>query len=224
MKFFRSKGIKENGKMEDNFKQERERMVQTQIEARGVKDEKVLKAMREVPRHLFVQEQMKACAYQDEPLPIGEGQTISQPYIVAYMTEVLCLKGDERALEVGTGSGYQAAILAGIVKEVFTIEIVKTLSLSAQRVLSSLGYKNIYFKVGDGTWGWKEEAPFDVIMVTAAPDIVPQALREQLKVTGRMVIPVGSTFQELVLVTREKKKFKEKKLLPVRFVPLVSTH
>ena len=224
MKFFWGKAIKKRIKMKENSEQERERMVQAQIEARGVKDEKVLKAMREVPRHLFVPENMRAYAYQDEPLPIGEGQTISQPYIVAYMTEVLCLKGDERALEVGTGSGYQAAILASIVKEVFTIDIVEALSLNAQKVLSSLGYKNIYFKVGDGTLGWKEHAPYDVIIVTAAPDKVPQALKEQLKVTGRMVIPVGSTFQELVLVIREKKKFKEKNLLPVRFVPLISTH
>lgn len=210
--------------MSQNFEQEREGMVQTQIEARGVRDEKVLKAMREVPRHLFVPENMKVYAYQDEPLPIGKGQTISQPYIVAYMTEVLRLKGDERALEVGTGSGYQAAILASIVKEVFTIDIVESLSLGAQKVLSSLGCKNIYFKVGDGTLGWKEHAPYDVIMVTAAPDTVPQALKEQLNVSGRMVIPVGATFQELVLVIRERKKFKEKKLLPVRFVPLVSIH
>lgn len=210
--------------MSQNFEQERESMVQTQIEARGVKDEKVLKAMREVPRHLLVPENMRVYAYQDEPLPIGEGQTISQPYIVAYMTEVLRLKGDERALEVGTGSGYQAAILASIVKEVFTIDIVESLSLGAQKVLSTLGYKNIYFKVGDGTLGWKEHAPYDVIMVTAAPDTVPQALKEQLNVSGRMIIPVGATFQELVLVIRERKKFKEKKLLPVRFVPLVSIH
>lgn len=224
MKLFRGKSTKKRSHINQNFDQERERMVQTQIEARGVKDEKVLKAMREVPRHLFVPENMRAYAYQDEPLPIGEGQTISQPYIVAYMTEVLRLKGDERALEVGTGSGYQAAILASIVKEVFTVDIVEGLSLDAQKVLSSLGYKNLYFKVGDGTLGWKEHAPYDVIMVTAAPDMVPQALKEQLNVSGRMVIPVGATFQELVLVLRERKKFKEKKLLPVRFVPLVSIH
>lgn len=211
-------------KMNKNFDQERERMVQTQIEARGIKDKKVLDAMRKVPRHLFVPENMRAYAYQDEPLPVGEGQTISQPYIVAYMTEALSLQGDERALEVGTGSGYQAAILAEIVKEVFTIELIESLSLRAQEVLKRSGYNNIYFKIGDGTLGWKEYAPYDVIMVTAAPDTVPQALKEQLKISGRMVIPVGSTFQELILVTREKKKFKEKRLLPVRFVPLISIH
>jgi protein-L-isoaspartate(D-aspartate) O-methyltransferase len=140
------------------------------------------------------------------------------------MSEVLRLKGNERILEIGTGSGYQTAILAEAGKEVFTMEIVKSLSLRAEKVLKKLEYENIYFKVGDGTYGWKEHAPYDAIMVTAAPVAVPEALREQLKVTGRMIVPVGSAFQELVLVIREKKKFKEKKLLPVRFVPLISTH
>lgn len=199
-------------------------MVKDQIEARGVRDEKILDAMRKVPRHLFIPWNMRAYAYHDEPLPIGEGQTISQPYIVAYMSEVLRLKGNERILEVGTGSGYQAAVLAEIAKEVFTIEIVKSLSLKAKKVLDKLGYKNIYFEIGDGTLGWKEHTSYDAIIVTAAPAKVPQALREQLRISGRMIIPVGSTFQELVLVTRGKKKFKEKKLLPVRFVPLISTH
>lgn len=199
-------------------------MVRDQVEARGVKDGRILDAMRKVPRHLFVPWNMRSYAYHDEPLPIGEGQTISQPYIVAYMSEALHLKGNERILEVGTGSGYQAAILAEIAKEVFTMEIVRSLSLKAEKVLKKLGYKNIYFRVGDGTLGWNEHAPYDAIIVTAAPAEVPQALREQLNISGRMIIPVGSTFQELVLVMREKKKFKEKKLLPVRFVPLISTH
>ena len=199
-------------------------MVRDQVEARGVKDGRILDAMRKVPRHLFVPWNMRSYAYHDEPLPIGEGQTISQPYIVAYMSEVLHLKGNERILEVGTGSGYQAAILAEIAKEVFTVEIVRSLSLKAEKVLKKLGYKNIYFRIGDGTLGWNEHAPYDAIIVTAAPAEVPQALREQLNISGRMIIPVGSTFQELVLVMREKKKFKEKKLLPVRFVPLISTH
>jgi len=199
-------------------------MVRDQVEARGVKDGRILDAMRKVPRHLFVPWNMRSYAYHDEPLPIGEGQTISQPYIVAYMSEVLHLKGNERILEVGTGSGYQAAILAEIAKEVFTMEIVRNLSLKAEKVLKKLGYKNIYFRIGDGTLGWNEHAPYDAIIVTAAPAEVPQALREQLNISGRMIIPVGSTFQELVLVMREKKKFKEKKLLPVRFVPLISTH
>jgi protein-L-isoaspartate(D-aspartate) O-methyltransferase len=211
-------------KMKKDYKEKRERMVKDQIEARGVKDKIILEAMKKVPRHLFVPWNMRSYAYHDEPLPIGEGQTISQPYIVAYMSEVLRLKGNERILEIGTGSGYQAAILAEVSKEVFTMEIVKSLSLRAEKILEKLDYENIYFKVGDGTYGWKEHAPYDAIMVTAAPDIVPASLREQLKVSGRMIVPVGSTFQELVLITREKKKFKEKKLLPVRFVPLISTH
>jgi protein-L-isoaspartate(D-aspartate) O-methyltransferase len=203
---------------------ERERMVEAQIEARGVKDKRVLSAMRKVPRHLFIPENMRPYAYQDEPLLIGEGQTISQPYIVAYMSESLRLMGDEAVLEVGTGSGYQAAILAEVAKEVFSVELVETLSLRAQVVLRELGYENIHFKIGDGTLGWKEYAPYDAIMVTAAPAHVPKALQEQLKIGGRMVIPVGSAFQELVLITREKRKFKKRKLLPVRFVPLISTH
>lgn len=199
-------------------------MVESQIEARGVKDEKILETMRKVPRHIFVSKDMKPYAYNDEPLPIGEGQTISQPYIVAYMTEVLQLKGGEKVLEVGTGSGYQAAILAEIVREVFTIEVIGALSLRAQEVLKELGYKNIYFKIGDGSLGWKDNAPYDAILVTAAPDRVPKALQEQLHISGRMIIPVGTAFQELALVIREKKKFKKKKLLPVRFVPLISVH
>lgn len=199
-------------------------MVETQIGARGVKDQRVLAAMKKVPRHLFVPENMKIYAYQDEPLLIGEGQTISQPYIVAYMSEALRLKGSERVLEVGTGSGYQAAILAEIVKEVFSVEILESLSFKAQEVLKGLGYRNIQFKVADGTLGWKEHSPYDAIMVTAAPAKVPKPLQDQLKTGGRMVIPVGATFQELVLLTKEKRKFKKKRLLPVRFVPLISTH
>ena len=210
--------------MKNGYVKERERMVEVQIEARGVKDKKVLSAMRKVPRHLFVPENMRPYAYQDEPLLIGEGQTISQPYIVAYMSEALRLTGNEVVLEVGTGSGYQAAILAEVAKEVFSVELVETLSLRAQEVLRELGYKNIHFRIGDGTLCWKEHAPYDAIMVTAAPTQVPQALQEQLKIGGRMVIPVGSAFQELVLVTRERRKFKKRKLLPVRFVPLISTH
>ena len=199
-------------------------MVESQIKARGVKDEEVLEVMRKVPRHKFVSKNMKSYAYNDEPLPIGEGQTISQPYIVAYMTEVLQLRGDEKVLEVGTGSGYQAAILAEIAKEVYSIEVIEALSLRAQEALKELGYTNIYFKIGDGSLGWKEHAPFDAIMVTAAPDKVPEALQAQLNIYGRMIIPVGVTFQELVLIIREKKKYKKKRLLPVRFVPLITVH
>jgi len=207
-----------------NFARERERMIFEQIKARGVKDSAVLRALLKVPRHMFVPEDMQSYAYHDEPLPIGEGQTISQPYIVAYMTEVLHLGGQEKVLEVGTGSGYQAAILAEIVREVYTVEIIESLALKAEAVLEKLGYKNIYFKIGDGTWGWEEYKPYDAIIVTAAPAKVPKALQKQLRISGRMIIPVGSMFQELVLVTRGAKRAKKKKLLPVRFVPLISTH
>lgn len=208
----------------NGFAGERESMVAIQIKARGLHDDKVLQAMRKVPRHLFVPDNLRPYAYGDEPLPIGEGQTISQPYIVAYMTEALDLKGEERVLEVGTGSGYQTAVLAEIVKEVFSIEIVGALSLKAQNLLADLAYANVHFKIGDGTFGWPEHAPFDAIMVTAAPPSVPKTLQEQLKISGKMIIPIGSGFQELVLVTREKKEFKKKNLLPVRFVPLISSH
>jgi protein-L-isoaspartate(D-aspartate) O-methyltransferase len=209
---------------ENEFTGQRERMVDVQIQARGIKDEKVLQAMRKVPRHLFVPDNLRSYAYADEPLPIGEGQTISQPYIVAYMTEALELKGEDRVLEVGTGSGYQTAVLAEIAKEVYTIEIVGLLSSRARELLQKLGYTNIHFKIGDGTFGWQENIPYDAIIVTAAPASVPKKLKEQLGIAGKMIIPVGEGFQELVLITREKKDFKTKKLLPVRFVPLISTH
>jgi protein-L-isoaspartate(D-aspartate) O-methyltransferase len=199
-------------------------MVSSQLVARGVKDTNTLNAMKKVPRHLFVPDDLLPHAYFDEPLPIGEGQTISQPYIVAYMTEVLSLKGGERILEIGTGSGYQTAILAEIANEVFTVELIESLSLRAQEILKKLKYTNIYFKLGDGTFGWDEHAPFDAIMVTAAPDKIPRSLENQLKIGGKMIIPVGSAFQELIFITRGKKRFKRKKLLPVRFVPLMTTH
>jgi protein-L-isoaspartate(D-aspartate) O-methyltransferase len=210
--------------MRDVFSREREKMVNDQIASRGVHDPRVLAAMRKIPRHLFVSDAMTSYAYQDEPLPIGEGQTISQPYIVAYMTEVLELRGGEKILEIGTGSGYQTAVLAEIANDVYTIELVESLSLKAQEVLRALGYSNVQFKIGDGTTGWKDYAPYDAIMVTAAPGSVPKALQDQLAVTGRMIIPVGLEFQELVLIIREHDLFKEKRLLPVRFVPLVSVH
>jgi len=210
--------------MRDEFTREREKMVEDQIAARGVTDPKVLAAMSKVPRHVFISEAMAPYAYQDEPLPIGEGQTISQPYIVAYMTEVLGLQGGEKVLEVGTGSGYQTAVLAEIAKDVYTIELVESLSLKAQEVLRGLGYPNVQFKIGDGTMGWKDYAPYDAIVVTAAPGAVPKALRDQLAISGRMIIPVGVEYQELILVVRESHAFKEKRLLPVRFVPLLSIH
>lgn len=210
--------------MDKDFTDERERMVRVQLAGRGIKDEKVLEAMRTVPRHLFVPDSMLSHAYSDEPLPIGEGQTISQPYIVAFMTEAIGLQEGDRVLEIGTGSGYQTAILAEIAKEVFTVELVETLSTRAQEVLEKLDYTNIRFKIGDGTFGWKKLSPYDAIIVTAAPDDVPHSLEKQLKIGGRMIIPVGVSIQELVLVTRGKKRYKRKKILPVRFVPLVKTH
>jgi len=202
----------------------RAEMVAAQIKARGVKDPRVLDAMRRVPRHLFVPPELRGRAHDDEPLPIGEGQTISQPYIVAYMTEALGLRGHEKVLEVGTGSGYQTAVLAELAKEIYTVELVAGLAVRAQSLLEELGYANIRFRVGDGSFGWPESSPYDAVMVTAAAAAVPSPLQEQLGPDGRMIIPVGAGFQELVLIRREKKGFGRTGLLPVRFVPLISTH
>lgn len=199
-------------------------MVEDQIVARGVRGKRVLDVLRKVPRHDFVPANMRAFAYADEPLPIGSGQTISQPYIVAYMTDKLDLRQTDRVLEIGTGSGYQTAILAELADEVWTVEVVAALSENARAVLASCGYANIRFKVGDGTRGWEEAAPFEAIIVTAAPPAVPPALRGQLRDGGRMVLPVGIGYQELVLVRRRGDAFDETRLLPVRFVPLVVTH
>jgi len=209
---------------EDDLITQRETMVEAQIRARGVNNEKVLAAMRKVPRHLFVPQELRSFAHGDEPLPIGEGQTISQPYIVAYMTEALELTGEEIVLEVGTGSGYQTAVLAEIVRQVFTVELLSALSDRARALLQELGYTNIHYRVGDGTWGWEENGPFDAIIVTAAAPAVPKRLQEQLGPDGRMIIPVGAGFQELFLISRERRSFRKKKLLPVRFVPLISAH
>ncbi|MEW6606134.1 MAG: protein-L-isoaspartate(D-aspartate) O-methyltransferase [bacterium] len=199
----------------------REQMIQEQIIARGVSDQLVLKAMLKVERHKFVPDEVKEMAYIDSPLPIGENQTISQPYIVALMTELLGLKGDEKVLEIGTGSGYQAAILAEIVKEVYTIEILKPLADTARQKLQKLGYKNIKVKCGDGYKGWEEYAPYDGIIVTCAPDHIPQPLTEQLKIGGRMVIPVGESYQVLLLLTKiSNTQFSRKPIIPVRFVPM----
>jgi protein-L-isoaspartate(D-aspartate) O-methyltransferase len=165
---------------------------------------------------------MRAHAYNDEPLPIGDGQTISQPYIVAYMTEMLQPRSSDTILEIGTGSGYQTAVLAEMAAQVYSIEILASLSIPAQKTLHKLGYKNIHFKIGDGSKGWDEYAPYNRIMVTAAPARVPETLLEQLKIEGKMIIPVGATFQELVLIIRGKRKNKKKSLIPVRFVPLIT--
>jgi protein-L-isoaspartate(D-aspartate) O-methyltransferase len=204
----------------DSRARERERMVREQIEARGVKDPKTLEAMRSVPRHLFVPPEMARQAYDDHPLPIGHGQTISQPYIVAFMTEALDLEEDETVLEVGTGSGYQAAVLAKIAERVCTIEIVEPLAEESDRRLKELGYTNVEVRAGDGYEGWPEAAPFDAIIVTAAAPRIPEPLKEQLADGGRLIIPVGDTWQELVVLTREGDRFQEKRVLPVRFVPM----
>lgn len=207
--------------MSDRYQAMREKMVEFQIELRGVKDPVVLRAMRKVPRHLFLPASQRDSAYDDSPLPIGFGQTISQPYIVAYMTECLNPQKGHRILEVGTGSGYQAAILAEIVDTVYTIEIIPELGKRANERLSALGYKNVTVKIGDGYEGWKEHAPFDGIMVTAGAESIPPPLIEQLKDGGKMIIPVGSAYmvQNLILVEKHGKEVSTRNLIPVRFVP-----
>ena len=198
----------------------REKMVETQIKARGVKDPRVLSALLKVERHRFVPEEYLDSAYSDRPLPIGEGQTISQPYIVAVMTELLELKGNEKVLEIGTGSGYQAAVLAELAKEVYTIEIVKPLASDAKNRLLELGYQNIKVRVGDGYLGWPEAAPFDAVIITCAPDHIPEPLVEQLKEEGRMVLPVGAHTQELKKIVKRSGKLETINIIPVLFVPM----
>ncbi len=206
---------------QDHYQQERNQMASQQIKARGVTDKAVLEAMREVPRHLFVPESYRGRAYQDGPLPIGYGQTISQPYIVAYMTEAIEPKPGFKVLEVGTGSGYQAAVLSKVVDEVYTIEIVEELGKQARARLDKLGYDNVEVKIADGYHGWPEKGPFDAIVVTAAAEFIPPPLIRQLKPDGKMIIPVGSPFrvQTLMLVEKKGDKTKTKSLFPVRFVP-----
>lgn len=195
-------------------------MVQWQIAARGISDRRVLEVMRAVPRHLFMPPEVRAEAHLDGPLPIGWGQTISQPYIVAYMTESLRLKPTDKVLEIGTGRGYQAAVLAKLVKDVYTIEIVEPLGRTAEQLLKELGCNNVRVRVGDGYKGWPEAAPFDAIIVTAAPDHIPQPLIDQLAPGGRLVLPVGDSWQELVRLTKTDQGVKRETLLPVRFVPM----
>jgi protein-L-isoaspartate(D-aspartate) O-methyltransferase len=204
----------------DGPEEARRRMVEQQIVARGVSDPRVLDAMRAVARHRFVDASLAAQAYSDQPLPIGNGQTISQPYIVAYMTELLKLPPGARVLEVGTGCGYQTAVLAEIAREVWSIEIVQALANRATQTLAALGYRNAHVRHGDGYGGWPEHAPFDGILVAAAPDHVPPALIAQLKVGGRLVIPVGRLDQEMRVITRTVDGSREERLIPVRFVPL----
>lgn len=200
----------------------REQMVRRQIERRGVRHQAVLQAMREVPRHLFVPEALRRSAYEDHPLPIGHGQTISQPYIVAAMTEMLDPKPADRVLEIGTGSGYQAAVLAKLVKHVYTMEIVEPLGRQAQERLAALGYRNVSVRIGDGYLGWPEEAPFDRILLTAAPPDVPPKLIEQLRPGGRLVAPVGTGWQELVVIDKDARgNVRRRTEFPVMFVPMV---
>ncbi len=209
-------------KYTDRYEKVRQRMVREQIIARGIKDQQVIQAMLNVKRHLFVPKNYERMAYEDRPLAIGEGQTISQPYIVALMTETLDLKKNMKVLEIGTGSGYQAAILAEIVDEVYTIEIIESLGTKAKNLIESINYKNVYFKIGDGYKGWDEHAPYDAIIVTCAPANVPKPLEEQLKEGGKMIIPLGGSItQELVLLEKVNGKLEKRVVAPVRFVPMV---
>jgi len=204
----------------DSFAARRQAMVERQIEARDIKSPTVLAAMRKVPRHRFVRPGGESLAYEDHPLQIGSGQTISQPYIVAYMTEAAEISPNDKVLEIGTGSGYQAAILGEIAREVYTIEIIPELAEGARRILAELGYANVHVKAGNGYLGWPEKAPFDAIVVTAAPEQVPQALVDQLAVGGRMVIPVGSANQDMMIIERTQRGVVERRTIPVRFVPM----
>ncbi len=205
-----------------DFEQKRFLMVEQQMKARGIKDKRVLQIMRKIPRHVFVPKNVCSRAYDDCALPIGFGQTISQPYVVASMTETLGVCGHESVLEIGTGSGYQTAVLAELVKEVFTIERIPDLSALATKMLERLGYQNVFCQTGDGAVGWKEKSPFDVIIVTAAPEHLPQELVSQVVVGGRIVIPVGpADSQKLLCLTRTKTGLSEQYLYPVSFVPLI---
>ena len=211
--------------MSHDFSLARERMVKNQLIPRGIKDEMVLEAMGKIPRHLFIEEALAGEAYNDHPVPIGEKQTISQPYIVALMTETLELKGDENTLEIGTGSGYQTAILAELSSRVYTVERIKSLLVNARKLLAELGYSNILFKAFDGTLGWNEYAPFDAIMVTAGAPSLPGPLMDQLADNGRMIVPVGDRYsQELIKVIRKGNSLEQENLGGCRFVNLIGVH
>jgi protein-L-isoaspartate(D-aspartate) O-methyltransferase len=205
---------------QDSFEGARQRMVAEQILQRGVRQPEVLSAMGQVPRHLFVPPEHRSVAYADRPIPIGSGQTISQPYIVALMTELLELDGSEKVLEIGTGSGYHAAVLSRVARQVFTIEILEELGRDAQENLRRLGYDNVTVRVGDGYKGWPEEAPFDAIILTAAPPRIPKPLIEQLRVGGRMVIPEGSFIQDLKVLVKTPDGLEERSVTRVRFLPM----
>ena len=216
-------GCEQIGTASQDRQQEVRQMIESQIRGRGVRDERVLEAMRRVPRHEFVPADQQQVAYGDHALPIGYGQTISQPYIVGFMTEALMLTESDVVLEIGSGSGYQAAILAELAREVYSIELVPALAERARQTLARLGYRNVQVRAGDGYQGWPEHAPFSRIIVTAAPEAIPQALVEQLAVGGRMILPVGPAAgdQELVIVTKSKDGIATVRSLPVRFVPMV---
>ncbi|MDJ0650326.1 MAG: protein-L-isoaspartate(D-aspartate) O-methyltransferase [Xenococcaceae cyanobacterium MO_188.B19] len=204
----------------EQFEVERKQMVETQLRDRQIEDQRVLAAMSKVPRHEFLDSWCQDFAYSDRPLPIPHHQTISQPYIVAYMTQAANIAPSDRVLEIGTGCGYQAAILAEIAKQVYSVEIIPQLSQQASQTLSKLGYKNIQFKIGDGYQGWVEHAPYDAIIVTAAPEYIPHALIKQLKINGTMVIPVGKWYQDIVVLTKKENDIVLEKTIPVRFVPM----
>jgi protein-L-isoaspartate(D-aspartate) O-methyltransferase len=205
---------------QEQYSRQRRELV-AELRSDGIKSQSVLDAMLKVPRHEFVPASYRHQAYQNRPLPIGHDQTISQPYIVAYMTEAAEIASGEKVLEIGTGSGYQAAVLAELAKEVYSIEIIPQLADGARAVLNRLGYKNVEVRTGNGYLGWPEKAPFDAIVVTAAPDQVPQALVEQLAVKGKMIVPVGTSFQEMTIITKTESGVVERKTIPVAFVPMV---
>ena len=217
---FRRDGTESQSQETQWWQEEAGKMVTRQIYARGVRDSLVLRTMKETPRHLFIPEYLKSNAYSDRPLPIGEGQTISQPYIVALMTELLHLTGDEKVLEIGTGSGYQAAVLSPLAKEIYTIEIVRSLAEGAGKLLKTLGYDNVTVKWGDGYKGWPEHAPFDCVIVTAAPGNIPQPLVDQLAVGGTMIIPVGVRYQKLIVIQKDEDGISHESVMAVRFVPM----
>lgn len=220
-----SLGMKPEQESEGSYEARRQAMVKEQLAARDIHDRKVLDAMARVPRHEFVPAPLRRYAYTDRPLPIGLGQTISQPYIVAFMTQTARPKPEDRALEIGTGSGYQAAVLAELVREVYTIEILPELAQRAEEVLQRLGYTSVHVQTGDGYAGWPSQAPFDIILVTAAAERIPQPLLEQLAEGGRLVMPVGRSegIQTLTLVTKKGGKLEHRRILSVRFVPMTGT-
>lgn len=204
---------------DDKFEKQRRRLV-AEVRSQGVRDRAVLDALMKVPRHSFVHPSVRHLAYRDQPLPIGHEQTISQPYIVAYMTEAAEVGPGEKVLEIGTGSGYQAAVLSLLAGEVYSVEIIPSLAESARRLLGELGYRNVHVRAGNGYEGWPEHAPFDAIVVTAAPDSVPQPLIDQLAVNGKLVIPVGTDYQEMMVITRTGSGVVRRRTIPVRFVPM----